>query len=213
MITCDNASNNNTMMTSLAELLRDRAAIHEFDATGNRIRCFPHVVNLAMKAGCQALQDCDANSEGLTEDEQAELEDLGFTTRDLSTNAALDDDLLYQDTLRGDVIGALRTLINALRASGHRRREFKQTIRELNEKNPIERHLRVRSLLRDMDVRWSSTFLMIDRALELAPVRCAFIRLSYIIDKKNSRLLPVCSSSLSTTIFRITPCLRSSTRS
>jgi hypothetical protein len=35
MITCDNATNNDTMMTSLAELLKDKVMFHPI---GNRIR-------------------------------------------------------------------------------------------------------------------------------------------------------------------------------
>ncbi|KAL0957781.1 hypothetical protein HGRIS_001558 [Hohenbuehelia grisea] len=48
-ITLDNASNNNTFLENLEEILISKGI--PFDRDGNRIRYFPHVVNLA----CQAI--------------------------------------------------------------------------------------------------------------------------------------------------------------
>jgi hypothetical protein len=121
-----------------------------------------------MKAGCKALTDTEVE---LTEEEQAELNEYHFRLETAFENEALDADPEYRDVLLDDVIGALRQQIAALRASGPRRRALKQTTQDLNAANPTGRQLRIRSLLKDMDVRWSSTFLMIDRALDLAPVR------------------------------------------
>ncbi|EUC65081.1 hypothetical protein RSOL_496520, partial [Rhizoctonia solani AG-3 Rhs1AP] len=52
-ITLDNASNNNTMMEELTRLIR--AEGYDFDKEGNRIRCFPHIINLAVTAFLDAL--------------------------------------------------------------------------------------------------------------------------------------------------------------
>jgi hypothetical protein len=120
-----------------------------------------------MKAGCKAL---GLASLELTFEEQADLAEMGFFAETANSNAALIADTAYRDILESDVIGKLRQQVTTLRASGHRRRELKQTIHDLNQQNPPERQLRVQALLKDMDVRWSSTFLMIDRALNLAPV-------------------------------------------
>jgi hypothetical protein len=43
-ITCDNASNNDTMITELANLLDD------FPGPANQTRCFTHVLNLVVKS-------------------------------------------------------------------------------------------------------------------------------------------------------------------
>ncbi|KAI0743016.1 hypothetical protein C8Q80DRAFT_1081465, partial [Daedaleopsis nitida] len=43
-VTCDNASNNDVMITRLAALLPD------FDGPPNRVRCFAHVLNLVAKS-------------------------------------------------------------------------------------------------------------------------------------------------------------------
>ncbi|KAG1722531.1 hypothetical protein EDD22DRAFT_760423, partial [Suillus occidentalis] len=42
-ITCDNASNNDTMVNELSDLLED------FPGETNRTRCFLHIVNLVAK--------------------------------------------------------------------------------------------------------------------------------------------------------------------
>ncbi|KAJ2923582.1 hypothetical protein H1R20_g13520, partial [Candolleomyces eurysporus] len=52
-VTIDNASNNDTMMVHLASSLNQRRIL--FSARDNRIRCFPHVTNLACKAVLSAV--------------------------------------------------------------------------------------------------------------------------------------------------------------
>ncbi|CCO37618.1 hypothetical protein BN14_11775 [Rhizoctonia solani AG-1 IB] len=46
-ITLDNASNNNTLMQELADLLHAYGT--KFNPANNRVRCFPHVINLAVQ--------------------------------------------------------------------------------------------------------------------------------------------------------------------
>lgn len=82
---------------------------------------------------------------------------------------ALRDDVEYWQTLKSDVIGRARRLVAACRASGQRREDFRTTIVDGNENDSWGDAglVRVVVLLRDVDTRWSSTFLMIDRVLEL----------------------------------------------
>ncbi|KAJ7702895.1 hypothetical protein B0H16DRAFT_1347354 [Mycena metata] len=129
-----------------------------FDSEGNRIRCFPHVINLAVKAGLR---------------EVTELPDYEpETIFDLHNNPipqALMDNLDYWDPLKLDTVAAARKLVTACRASGQRREAFEATIRAGNDAggwgNAAE-ELRVVGLLKDVETRWSTTFLMIDRVLE-----------------------------------------------
>ncbi|KAL1684960.1 ribonuclease H-like domain-containing protein [Schizophyllum commune] len=92
-------------------------------------RCFPHVVNIAVKGGLKALSS--------------------------------------------DVVAAARAIVVALRASGLRREDLSEVIRIGNlEKVWRDQHgkpvaLPDVTLLRDVDTRWSSTFLMINRLLVL----------------------------------------------
>ncbi len=59
-LTMDNASNNNTLVQSLAELIEyeDSSAAALWNPTESRIRCFPHILNLAMQAFLNELGYC-----------------------------------------------------------------------------------------------------------------------------------------------------------
>ncbi|KAL1738946.1 ribonuclease H-like domain-containing protein, partial [Schizophyllum fasciatum] len=156
-ITLDNASNNGTLMSEVASTLAGLEI--PFDVDGNRIRCFPHVVNIAVKAGIKALDDL-----GIYDYDPVSKPD-GFKMA-----FELFSDIAYQDALKADVIAKARKLIHAVRASGQRREAFEKTIRVQNELGgwgEPPQLLRVVGLLRDVDTRWSSTLIMIDRLLEL----------------------------------------------
>lgn len=98
------------------------------------------------------------------------------------------------DTLLGDVVRMVRGLVAALRVSGQRREAFEQILNHGNaldlwkdapkiwkewwvDRYPEGRdmcsqvELPMVQLLRDVVTRWSSTYLMIHRFLELYPVR------------------------------------------
>ncbi|KAJ3925110.1 MAG: hypothetical protein NXY57DRAFT_907468 [Lentinula lateritia] len=125
------------MMASVGEVLE--LLNIPFDVIGNRIRCFPHVVNIAVKTGLQHLTTI--------------------------VNAAHDKDLEGTDNFL-----SARSLITAVRGSGQCCEEFKQIIKNGNISGgwgDFKQQLRVVELLKDVDTRWSSTFLMIDRLLEL----------------------------------------------
>jgi hypothetical protein len=121
------------------------------------LRCFPHVVNIAVKA---ALKELSKSAPEVTED------DIPFIWEHNENDSA------YAIALDSDVVGKTRSLVSACRASGQRREDLQSTIMEGNSSRsfPDGKELRNVQLLRDMDVRWSSTFLMIDRVLELYPV-------------------------------------------
>ncbi|GLB37947.1 putative encoded by [Lyophyllum shimeji] len=147
MVTLDNASNCGSMMEFVALLLRDMGVY--FDKEGNRIRCFPHIINLAD-------QDDD--------DDDFEFDD------DPATQLDIEADDPYMEILRDDVVAVAHHLISACRASGPRREDFKNTIVEGNASGAFgDDGLPVLTLLREMEIRWSSTYLMIDRVLLLYP--------------------------------------------
>ncbi|KAJ2913342.1 hypothetical protein MD484_g7075, partial [Candolleomyces efflorescens] len=157
-VTLDNASNCNTMMRKFANLLRGDGI--EFTVEGNRIRCFPHIVNLCVKAGLRELTRVGAEelpdvTEGSDTFVEALQTDLAFNTGNSASE---------------DVVNLARRLANALRASGQRLDDLSSIIQEGWEKGwwtpeEVPDHVP----LRDMDVRWSSTFLMVDRLLEIYP--------------------------------------------
>jgi hypothetical protein len=78
----------------------------------------------------------------------------------------------YFDSLQSDPVAACRKLVVACRASSLRRFEWNNTILAMKAKKELPEDARVLQLLRDMVVRWSSTYSMIDRAIEMRPVSC-----------------------------------------
>ncbi|KAJ3818437.1 hypothetical protein F5880DRAFT_1491391, partial [Lentinula raphanica] len=107
--------------------------------------CFPHVINIAVKTSLSRLGDVECE---------------------------------YHNSLEKGLIACARKLVNTCRASGRRREALQDAIdsirrattaanEESSEQAPLMRQL---VLLRDVDTRWSSIFLMIDRMLELYPV-------------------------------------------
>ncbi|RDB20127.1 putative AC transposase [Hypsizygus marmoreus] len=166
MVTLDNASNCNSMMREVSRMLKDMGIA--FDVDGNRIRCFPHVVNLCVKAGLKQLT--------LVPSTEAPLPQLD-SDEDINTLEAEVAEFLR--ILADDPIAAMRQLVIALRASGQRREDFEKAIMEGNAGKKFGEGvlLRVVVLLKDMDVRWSSTFLMIDRGIELYPAIKYFLGL------------------------------------
>lgn len=116
-------------------------------------RCFPHVVNIAVQTALKDLK------EGRTD-----------PTNEMETSLSPDPE--YDDILRNDPVRRCRELVSTCRSSDIRRADLLATIKAGNMDSAwgagIE--LRLMQLLRDVETRWSSTFLMIDRAMELYPV-------------------------------------------
>jgi hypothetical protein len=111
--------------------------------------CFPHVVNLGVKATMAHIST--------------------------STAAAF---ISYTETVAGyisafcsDPIKKCGDLVHACCASGQHQAELKQTIWDFNAgcSNPVDK-LPDLQLLRDVDTWWSSMYLMIKRVLTLFPV-------------------------------------------
>ncbi|KAH6896460.1 ribonuclease H-like domain-containing protein, partial [Coprinopsis sp. MPI-PUGE-AT-0042] len=100
--------------------------------TNSSTRCFPHVINLCVKAGLKRLTS------------------------------------IYDHLILDDPVAAARTLATALRATGQRREDLETVIIEGHESGRwTEEEIPNVVALKDMDVRWSATFLMIDRVLLL----------------------------------------------
>lgn len=133
--------------------------------TVSNSRCFPHIVNLAVKAGLERLTVLPTDFVA-----QADPEDDLYDSEDEADTMSLEQ---YRSILEKDLIVASRKLVNGCRASDRRRSDFADTIRDGNTRTEqFDGHeIPESTLLRDMEVRWSSTFLMVDRTLELYPVR------------------------------------------
>jgi len=181
MITLDNASNNNTSMEKITVELHQLNI--PFDEEGNRIWCFPHVVNIAVKAGLKHLTTLPLFDPDLDFNADQDTKELPDT---------LCSDIEYYNALKSDVVSAARRLVTACRASGQCHEDLEDTIIEGNNKGgwgePPEL-LQVVCLLKDVDTRWSLTFLMIDRVLELNLVSCVLHSIPWLINYVNGRRL------------------------
>lgn len=80
-------------------------------------------------------------------------------------------DPLYREALETDVITKARRLVVACRASDKRRNGLAQKIVEGNKSGMFgEEGTKKGVFIRDVDTRWSSTYSMIDRMIEIYPV-------------------------------------------
>ncbi|KAJ6608504.1 ribonuclease H-like domain-containing protein, partial [Mycena sp. CBHHK59/15] len=132
-------------MTFLETELRRRKI--PFLKSKRRIRCFPHIVNLTCQAVLGVITDMDF----------AAPEAADFVPRPADAAPT------FMDTVRRDPVATVRTTVRVIRASSLRRQYFSDILKALQQKDL--------QLLRDVNTRWSSTLLMIDRAVLLREVR------------------------------------------
>jgi hypothetical protein len=179
------------MMDFLETKLRQRGIA--FDREGNRGRyvhlyaytscfdtetkthnsCFPHVVNIAVQTSLKdltSIPDCaafDSRSSLNVLSEQSSVTSSG-SENGLQPRVS---QVQYDVALSLDPVQACRDLVGACRASGQRREDFRATIVQGNKEDAFSSGpLPCLQLLRDVETRWSSTFFMIDRVLELYQV-------------------------------------------
>lgn len=122
-VTCDNASNNGTMMTEVANRIQLEGDV-SFDSAQRRIRCLAHIINLATQALLKARSEARFRGAG--------VRDEALLVRNVSIKE---------------------------RSSDLRITRFHKIQADRGVTMP-------RNLLRDMVVRWSSTKIMLDRAVE-----------------------------------------------
>ncbi|KAJ7243484.1 hypothetical protein C8J57DRAFT_1040176, partial [Mycena rebaudengoi] len=84
----------------------------------------------------------------------------------------------YADAVESDPISGGRQIVAACRASGQRCSDLRQVIIQGNEAKTWSQNGTIRpvQLLRDCETRWSSTFMMNDRVVELYPAVQCFLK-------------------------------------
>ncbi|KAF5319548.1 hypothetical protein D9619_008318 [Psilocybe cf. subviscida] len=178
MVTLDNASNNQRMMHELEIELSNKHI--PFSKEQNRVRCFPHVINIAVKAGLACLTILPSeSSDALAHDSEflQGVADPDLRGRDFfddpPDNSVLLTNAEYCDALRRDVLGKIRRCVVALRSSGQRREQF-HDIRQAGNAaggwGDDGRIIRDIGPLNEVETRWSSSFFMVDRFIEIYPV-------------------------------------------
>ena len=140
-------------------------------------RWLPYIINLSVKAALKVFGTTSAfewDNEDFSDDKDKEKDNNNGWLA-MSHIEDEDNDEEYIETLKTNVIAAARHLVTTCCTSGQWREGFCQTIEEGNKNRMFgERGLCVVTLLCDMDIRWSSTYLMVDCVLELYPVYFIF---------------------------------------
>ncbi|KAH9950786.1 ribonuclease H-like domain-containing protein [Amylocystis lapponica] len=108
-----------------------------------RCRCFPHVVNRTCKSVLGAITKLDFAANSAPE----YVPTIGPQPRS------------FLDAIDRDPIATVRTLVRVTRSSSLRCQYFSEILKTLEKKDL--------QLLRDVDIRWSSTLLMVERAILL----------------------------------------------
>lgn len=144
------------------------------------VRCTEHIFNIAVQTALNAITETNFEVEVPAADTTAS-EGEGWArystaALDRCAKEVLSKKEAYRIALSSDPVGIVRKLINGCCASHLRREDLQAAIVHFNDTLPKgEVKLHVLELLRDMEVRWSSTFLMIDRLLYLYRV-CTLTR-------------------------------------
>jgi hypothetical protein len=154
-ITMDNAQNNDTAMDSLEQTLTARGI--KFTRQEQRIRCFAHVLNLAVHDALAQLPLPDTFKPHL----HNVPNDLRVKWREGQ------EDVAYTAALQSDLVGRVQDLVRNLRSSGQRREAFRAAITTGNQAQVF--NLKPLQLLRHVDTRWSSSFHMLRRFHYLSP--------------------------------------------
>lgn len=169
-ITLDNASNNDTMMRYLEAELGYYDIEVELPEEKHRCRCFPHIINIAVHTALKSVTNLVEpeplhsdvaiavdSSNGSDEHDPIELEPERVS--------AYPSD--WRRVLSRDVVAKVRKLVNACRKSPQRHESLRQYIRKGTDAR--QWNIKPLQLLRDVDTRWSSVYLMIERYLYLHP--------------------------------------------
>ncbi|KIO17968.1 hypothetical protein M407DRAFT_32366 [Tulasnella calospora MUT 4182] len=129
---------------------------------GNRIRCFPHVINIATQTLLRYLTGISPDAER----EDIDLGDLFDETLDTLSMAETISDEDYRTALLLDPLGHSRKIVTWCRASGPRREGFSEAIEDGNK----GKLFRVRNLQLALDepTRWDSSYFMAARLIKLA---------------------------------------------
>ncbi len=148
----DNASNNDAAMTELEVILAEKNV--KFDAREQRIRCYPHIINICVSHIVKSLGKVDdevvddevndggeegsiddtdeEDEEGYisdTDDEDEKDDEGGETDKAIISKYVEEDALLnWFKAIKRDPVNIARKFIRTVRASTQKREQFQMTI-------------------------------------------------------------------------------------
>jgi hypothetical protein len=154
----DNASNNTNAMEWFEDYLNQRDIA--YIPIQQRIRCFAHIIHLAVEAALNELPNPELFDPTATGDPEL-IAKWG--------EALLDKE--YMAGLKEDLVGRIQDLVRQLRSSGQRCEALQEVIHEGNRDGRFRTAAPIPALqlVRRVPTRWSSCFRMIDCWLHLTP--------------------------------------------
>ncbi|THH23039.1 hypothetical protein EUX98_g8138 [Antrodiella citrinella] len=170
--TTDSAANNLTMMEEMEKTLLDpeRSPHLNFNHKHNRVPCFAHIVNICAQHTITSIEETQFDEI----EKKLDIEDVDI----INESVEYDD---YAVAVSSGILARARALVTAIRASGQRKDAFRETIIDGNarglfvesfydddgELKTRDTHVKVNELLKDVKTRWDSTYLMVQRLIEL----------------------------------------------
>lgn len=142
-VTSDSATNNDTMMDEFGDHVKSNTGI-PYNGRKRRLRCMAHIINLATQAFLAAHS-----------------KSVHYDPSNPEANVCVE----VQDGIHRDEVGLVRAIAVKERSSAKRKQLF-QRIQTRTDDGHVLRTA-VLQLILDMKVRWSSTYLMLRRALDL----------------------------------------------
>ncbi|OCB88219.1 hypothetical protein A7U60_g4624 [Sanghuangporus baumii] len=156
-INCDNASNNDTMVSYLETQLFERGI--EFSAEKARMRCMPHTIHLAamrLLASIGAARTVTENTRNYQDDIYPPTEEQEVAFQD-DNDGSDDDDRVIS------AIAKLRQLVRTIRRKTQCREEW--LLHASSAKDNNNKQESALMLILDVPTRWSSTHHMLERVL------------------------------------------------
>ena len=150
--TLNNAANNNTMLSELSRLLKNRDIL--FDSQDLRIMCLPHILNICAKHATDDFTSADFSS--------ISGESFQFPRGNVDKHT-------YLEALNRDPFARARDVVRVVRSSNLRRESLREIVLDgnnkkywRNEDNEVE-ILPLLELIRDVPTRWDSKRSMAER--------------------------------------------------
>jgi hypothetical protein len=189
----DNAANNTTFIQEIEKIYRVKYHM-TWKADEAQVSCFPHTLNICTQRTVRVLESLPLGPPA-----KDQINDSDGSDSDDSDDDSDGDDSEGNDSEGDDQhnrkspIHKLRALIRGIRSSDQRQTAFKEIILAGNTYGwwredsdvPGEQGATIqitpKQLILDVRTRWSSTYLMLRRALELRDVSAIFLMFSMLI--------------------------------
>lgn len=150
----DNGSNNQTMLVSLSRIMKSEDNI-KINPLKRHIRCMCHIINLAINQLLAPERTINNNKDNNKINTKPKPKRRISISRKQSNN----NNIIKNNNLNLSMISKVRSIIINIKSSSNKKSSFSKICKE--------KGMKYFSLKLDTPTRWSSTFEMLQRAMEL----------------------------------------------